>query len=50
MSLDSVIRCLGINFMLMGYLVCVMLIRIAINSSKILKQLEKINEDKQEGR
>ena len=46
MSLDSVIRCLGINFLLMGYLVCATLIHIAINSSKILKLLEKMNKDK----
>ena len=46
MSLDEVIRCLGINFLLMGYLVCAMLVHIAINSSKILKQLEKMNEGK----
>lgn len=50
MSLDEVIRCLGINFLLMGYLVCATLVHIAINSSKILKQLEKMNKDKQEGR
>ena len=50
MSLDEVIRCLGINFLLMGYIVCVMLVNIAINSSKILKQLEKMNKDGQEGR
>ena len=50
MSLDSVIRCLGINFLLMGYLVCATLIHIAINSSKILRQLEKMNKDKQKGR
>ena len=50
MSLDEVIRCLGINFLLMGYLVCATLVHIATNSSKILKQLEKINKDKQEGR
>jgi len=46
MSLDEVIRCLGINFLLMGYLVCATLVHIAINSSKILKQLEKMNKDK----
>ena len=45
MSLDEVIRCLGINFLLMGYLVCATLVHIAINSSKILKQLEKMNKD-----
>ena len=50
MSLDEVIRCLGINFLLMGYLVCATLVHIAINSSKILKQLEKMDKDKQEGR
>ena len=50
MSLDEVIRCLGVNFLLMGYLVCATLVHIAINSSKILKQLEKMNKDKQEGR
>ena len=48
MSLDYVIRCLGINFLLMGYLVCATLIHIAINSSKILKLLEKMNKDKEE--
>ena len=48
MSLDSVIRCLGVNFLLMGYLVCATLIHIAFNSSKILKLLEKINKDKEE--
>lgn len=47
MSLDAVIRCLGINFLLMGYLVSAMLVHIAINSSKILKQLEKMDKDKQ---
>ena len=46
MSLDSVIRCLGINFLLMGYIVCATLIHIAINSSKILKLLEKMDKDK----
>lgn len=46
MSLDEVIRCLGINFLLMGYLVCATLVHIAINSSKILKELEKMNKDK----
>lgn len=45
MSLDEVIRCLGINFLLMGYLVCATLVHIAINSSKILKELEKMNKD-----
>ena len=50
MSLDSVIRCLGINFLLMGWFVCAMLVHVGINSSKILKQLEKINKDKQEDR
>ena len=50
MSLDDVIRCLGINFLLMGYLVCATLVHIAINSSKILNQLEKMSKDKQEGR
>ena len=49
MSLDEVIRCLGINFLLMGYLVCATLVHIAINSSKLLKQLEKMNKDKQKG-
>ena len=43
MSLDEVIRCLGINFLLMGSLVCAALVHIAINSSKILKELEKMN-------
>ena len=43
MSLDEVIRCLGINFLLMGYLVCAALVHIAINSSKILKLLEKMD-------
>ena len=47
MSLDSVIRCLGVNFLLMGYLVCATLIHIAINSSKILKLLEKMDKDKE---
>lgn len=46
MSIDSVIRCLGINFLLMGYFVCATLIHIAINSSKILKLLEKTNKEK----
>jgi len=46
MSLDEVIRCLGINFLLMGYLICATLVHIAINSSKILKELEKMNKDK----
>lgn len=50
MSIDSVIRCLGINFLLMGYLVCAMLVHIAINSSRILKKLEEMDKDKQEGR
>lgn len=50
MSLDSVIRCLGVNFLLMGYVVCFAIIQIAINSSKILKQLEKINKNKEENR
>ena len=50
MSFDEVIRCLGINFLLMGYVVCAMIVHIGINSSKILKQLEKINKDKQEDR
>lgn len=49
MSLDEVIRCLGVNFLLMGYLVCAVIIHIAINSSKILKQFEKMNKDRQEG-
>ena len=49
MSLDEVIRCLGINFLLMGYLVCATLVHIAINSSKILKELEKMNKNKQDG-
>ena len=47
MSLDEVIRCLGINFLLMGYLVCATLVHIAINSSKILKLLEKMDKDKE---
>ena len=42
MSLDEVIRCLGINFLLMGYLVCATIVHIAINSSKILKKLEEL--------
>ena len=46
MSLDEVIRCLGINFLLMGYLVCGAIIHIAMNSTKILKELEKINKEK----
>lgn len=46
MSLDEVIRCLGVNFLLIGYLVCAMLVHIAINSSRILKELEKLNKDK----
>lgn len=46
MSLDEVIRCLGINFLFMGYLICATLVHIAINSSKILKELEKMNKDK----
>ena len=46
MSLDNVIRCLGINYLLMGYLVCATLVHIAINSSKILKLLEKLNNNK----
>ncbi len=50
MSLDEVVRCLGVIFLLMGYLVCTTLVHIAINSSKILKQLEKKNRDKQESR
>ena len=50
MSLDEVVRCLGVIFLLMGYLVCATLVHIAINSSKILKQLEKKNRDKQESR
>ncbi len=45
MSLDEVIRCLGINFLLMGYLVCATIVHIAINSSRILKELEKMNKD-----
>lgn len=48
MSLDEVIRCLGINYLLMGYLVCAAIVHIAINSSRILKQLEKADKDKQE--
>ena len=48
MSLDEVIRCLGVNFLLMGYLVCATLVHIAINSSRILKELEKMNKDKLE--
>ena len=44
MSIDEVIRCLGISFLLMGYLVCATLVHIAINSSKIMKELEKMNE------
>lgn len=47
MSLDEVIRCFGINILLMGYLVCGAIVHIAINSSKILKELEKINKDKE---
>ena len=46
MSLDEVIRCLGINFLLMGCLICATLVHIAINSSKILNALEKMNKDK----
>lgn len=49
-SLDEVIRCVGINVLLVGYYVCAILVFIAINISKILKELEKINKDKQEGR
>lgn len=50
MSLDEIIRWLGINFLLMGYLVCATLVHIAIKSSQILKQLEKMDKDKQKGR
>ena len=49
MSLDEVIRCLGVNLLLMGYVVCITLVHIAIKSSQILKQLEKMDKDKQEG-
>lgn len=49
MSLDAVIRCLGINLLLIGYLACATLVHIAINSSKILKQLEKMDKDKRKG-
>ena len=46
MSIDAVIRCLGVSFYLMGILVCATLIHIAMNSSRILKELEKLNKDK----
>ena len=48
MNLDGTIRFLGVIFLLMGYLVCGTLVHIAINSSKILKQLEKMSKDKGE--
>jgi len=44
MSIDSIIRCLGINCLLIGYTVCAAIIHIAINSSKILKKLEDQSE------
>lgn len=48
MSLDEVIRCLGVNFLLTGYFVCAMLASIAIDISKIKKFIEKMGRDKQE--
>ena len=48
MSLNEVIRCLAVNVLLTSCFVCIMIVNIAINSSKILKQLEKINKDKKE--